>query len=132
MILKEIKSRQDENGNKIFLDKQGNKYVMFFAKFGEEDFDRSIYIPLTGKFAKPEILETIKTWKVGDDVPVELYEKDQYKNFKLASKTELRLQDIERRLTALEKTSEPTIPPIEDIPTINPQENEVKIEDIPF
>lgn len=58
----------------------GERYGMYLGKFSDRD----------------EV--AIRTWKIGDEVDVILFEKDGYKNFKIPTSTDL----LEERVAKLE------------------------------
>jgi hypothetical protein len=136
MILKSLSTKKADNGSNIFTNKAGGKYVMILATFGDDLTVRSMYIGLDQQWGKKN-LETVKTWKVGQEVPVILEDNGDYKNFKIAGKTDL----LEQRVKALEgkvfgvSSAQPQNPQDNDIsipPLPVEQPEEVKTGEIPF
>jgi hypothetical protein len=100
--IKEISITDTDQVGNPRKNKKGKPYSMVFLKT-ESDGDHSMYADHT---FNAKDLETIKTWKEGQEVEVELTKNGEYNNFKLPNKTsklESRIEVLEKAVGALKK-----------------------------
>lgn len=91
VTIKDIKitsgiSKKGRGYNMVMLSTDGGSLSMYCDKeWGEKN------------------IKTAEGWKVGDEVTIDIEQNGEYLNFDIPSKSEIRFQAIEERLTMLEE-----------------------------
>lgn len=79
-------SKKGRGYNMVILNTDGGSLSMYCDKeWGEKN------------------IKTAEGWKVGDEVTVNIEQNGEYLNFDIPSKTEIRFEELEKRVTMLEE-----------------------------